>query len=862
MGFFHIDRKGVKKAPKTGTRLPQETLRKLGCKGCSLNKAKLKSPKIEPYGSDEPFLYIIGEHPGKVEDKTGKHFSGKTGRYLDSKLPREWDFEEDLRWNNCIRCSTGDKEPSPVQLSCCSPSIEQDIAETRPWGIVGFGNVALKKFIGTNGIQAWRGRRIPVNINGHICWFFPLVSPGYLINNQKTTKNGKVIESDWDKVFKMDLQSIETFYQKHSEDFEAEDYYEPNENYYKGIEWVDGSGGRKQLHKVFDWMEEMAELNVIGIDVETTSIRPYYNNSRILTVAIGNYEKTYAFPIDHPKAWGTLTSAMHKQFKKFLLNSGKKIAHNLNMEQEWFLHNYGDEIIRGTEWDDTMAQGYVLDTRKGMLSLDDLVLQHMGFNLKALSQLDKTNMIAEPLRKVLPYNGLDTKYTYRLWEIQKEILELKENKSLIPVWDRHIRSSGTIVRMQKVGFVPDKMEVIRHQRKLNSTIKPILKEIAKLPEVKKFKRVTGKVFDPNSNTKDVVIIFRDILKRKEVINKEKKTGYSVDEAALKSIPKNATKLPSLLLEMRGLEKLKSTYVDSIYEKYVYDDGLIHPNYNDKFTNTGRLSCNDPNGQNFPKRKYKYIRSVIRALLGHKLVSADYGQIEARVIAMATQDERFVNALWHDLDIHMDWALKFIDADPTWLERVAIMSELDIENTTEEKMIKAARQVAKNKWVFPRFFGAADYSCAGYMDVSEALSKELGEVFWKEFEGVKEWQDSLMSFYKRHGYVETLTGRRRFAPVKFNEIINTPIQGTASDIVVDAMNRCSDNGYSTFLNMNVHDDLTFMLPDDEYEDDIEEIAEIMVSPEFDFINVPITVEVEVGTNWANQKEYKVFESNKM
>lgn len=876
MGFFHQTRQKVKKAVKPGTRMPEETLRKLECKGCTLNKADLNHPKMKPTGTEEPFLYILGEHPGKVEDKTGKHFSGAVGRYLDNKMPREWDYEEDLRWNNCIRCSTGRSEPSPAQLSCCAPSIELDISESAPWGIVGFGNIALKKFLGVSGIHSWRGKRIPISVNGHVCWFFPLVSPGYLLDNQKTNKRGKVIESDWDKVFKMDLDAIEYFYQKHSGDFEAEYFFEPKENYYDGIEYVDGSGGKKQLHKVFDWMEEIAELPESAIDVETTSIRPYFKDSRILTIAIGTYDKTYSFPVDHPKAWGALTKVMHKKLKWYLLNSGKKIAHNLNMEQEWFLYNYGDEIIRGTEWDDTMAQGYVLDTRKGTLSLEDLVLSRMGFNLKALTQLDKSNMISEPLRKVLPYNCLDTKYTHRLWQIQKQILELPENKKLIPVWEKHIVRSGTIVRMQAEGLVPDNMEVIRHQRKINSALKPILKSISQLPEIKKFKRIKGREFNPNSNTDDLIVVFKDILKRKEVINAAKKTGHSVDEGTLKRIPKSVTKLPGLLLEMRSLEKLRSTYVDSI-QGYTYFDGLIHPNYNDKFTNTGRLSCEDPNAQNFPKRKHKEVRSVIHAGLvpndplrsykRHKvierlmkLVSADYGQIEARVIAMATQDDRFVESLWHDLDIHMDWTERFMEADPTWIERVAKKMELDIENTPRDKLVKAARNVTKNSWVFPRFFGAADYSCAGYMDVSESLASELGAVFWEEFAGVKEWQDSLMSFYKKHGYVETLTGRRRFAPVAFNEIINTPIQGTASDIVTDAGDRCSDAGFQ--ICMNVHDDLTFRRHPDTWKQDVEEIAKIMVNPPFDFINVPISIEVEVGTNWANQKEYKVYESNKM
>lgn len=779
MGFFHSRDVKQKKGTKSGMHIPVDTLRKMECAACPLANdtralQKLRNPKMEPSGSSAPFVYLLGEYPGSADDNSGKHFSGKVGRYLDKKLPSIWRLD-DIRWNNCVRCAPPPSGPNISILSCCAPSIERDIEQSAPWAIIGFGNVTLKRLIGRAGIHAWRGRRIPVKIGDHVCWYFPLVSPADLMDNQRVSKRGKIMESDWDKVFARDLQNIEDFYQNNSDDFDANDYYESPDDYLKGVNYVMGNGGKKELHKVFDWLEELEDLDSIGIDIEATSLRPYNDGSRILTVSVGTYDRSYAFPVDHPKAWGTLTSALHARFKKFLLNSGKKIAHNLNFEQEWFSHFYGDEIIRGTEWGDTMAQAYTLNSRKGMLSLDDLVLQHMGFSLKALYSLDKTNMIKEPLAKVLPYNALDTKYTYRLWEIQNQILSLRGNRKLIPVSRMHIRTSGTIVRMQKEGLVPIWSEIKRHKRRLGTQLRPLIRKIAALPEVIKFKKIVGRDFNYRSNTDDVVTIFRDILKRKEINNSEKKKGYSVDEAALKSIPKSVTELPSILLEIRSIEKLKSTYVDSI-EGFVYSDGLMHPNYNDKYTSTGRLSCEDPNNQNWPKKKHKEVRSIIGCPPGFVLLSGDYGQIEARVIAMASQDDRFVKALWEDLDIHMDWTEHFMEADESWLERAMITLEVDVDNTPMEKMVKAARGVVKNRWVFPRFFGAADNSCAAYMDITEQLSKDLGAMFWEEFRGVKEWQDSLMKFYAKHGYVETLTGRRRSAPVAYNEIINTPIQG--------------------------------------------------------------------------------------
>jgi DNA polymerase-1 len=252
-----------------------------------------------------------------------------------------------------------------------------------------------------------------------------------------------------------------------------------------------------------------------------------------------------------------------------------------------------------------------------------------------------------------------------------------------------------------------------------------------------------------------------------------------------------------------------------------------------------------------------------------LVSIDYGQIEARVIAMASEDKNLVAHLWSGFDIHKHWAEYVIKAYPKILDITS--KEYAIPRDDIDKIKKAVRNDVKTNWVFPQFYGSHIEPCASSLRIPVDLAKKMGAEFWGEFVGVKKWQNKTISTWERTGYVETLTGRRRRGPMSVNEIINSCSQGTASDIVVEAMcdlselwqfdpnNLLADDKFQAC--MNIHDDLTFGFSEETLEDDILTASKAMclVGSKFDFVNVPLVVEVSVGTNWANQEEVAVFSS---
>lgn len=239
----------------------------------------------------------------------------------------------------------------------------------------------------------------------------------------------------------------------------------------------------------------------------------------------------------------------------------------------------------------------------------------------------------------------------------------------------------------------------------------------------------------------------------------------------------------------------------------------------------------------------------RSSRNHTLVAIDYGQIEARVIAMFSKDKAFVKALWDRYDVHGAWAAKIAAAYP---KRIGGKKFL-----TDKKVMKTFRTDIKNQWTFPLFFGAQLESAAGYLKIPpEEITKEY-RAFQREFKGVFEWQDELMEFYHEHGYVENLFGRRRRAPLSKNEVINTPVQSTACELIMDGMNRLSeladesgDWNYQPIL--NVHDELVFSFPTKEVDTYLDTVITEMLDMPFDFINVPITLEITIGKDFLNME----------
>lgn len=860
MGFFYSDEEaakaGVKKSGPRESKPKQSHLDQaaaMGCAACPLNKAKLTTPKMEPAGSEKPLVYVLGDAPGKEDDEAGVHFSGKSGRSARVLFPK--DLEKSVRFNNVIRCRTpGGRKPAPVELACCAQKQIEDIERTKPKVILGFGHSALKFGLGPVGLlDPWRGRKVAVRIGNHACWYVPAEDPHKVLLGMKR-REGKEDKAAFDR----DVRSA--FVVAQGEDPAPEDLNNLEEGFRYLLTY-------KEIDKALDGATKWGEG---AIDIETNCMRPYAKTKRILTVALSNFDETLVFPISHSES--SLTpeqqTKVHEKLHKVLLKWDKVWAHNSKFEMEWLAAYGGDKMLFDVPWQDTMAQAYSIDEREGAKDLGSCTLLYFGFDLKKQSDVRVAQLDREPLKKVLRYNGMDAKYTYALQVVQTEVLA---DQKLEEVYELQNRRAPALVKAQMKGLVPNQKALLEFHQKLDKESVDILAKILGNKDVKQYVK-EGREFNPAA-PQQMADFFYHHLGFKE-INSAKEGEPEKLSSDEKTLEKIDHPVATNLVDLRGKSRLHTFYVVPLLKqgtmvrrelqdkvgKNLHDDGLVHTSFNHLRTSTGRLSSEDPNVQNFPKKEAKEIRNGIKAPPGFKIVSIDYGQIEARVLGMLSRDPFLMNALWEKYDIHMVWAEKIANSFPRKLGEYVEKAKSE----DEEKLLKAFRQDVKNMWTFPLFYGAGLPNVSKALELPEPKLAPLYDEFWDTFKGVKQWQEDTRDRYRKDFFVETITGRRRHGPMSINEMINSPIQGSASDVVVEAMVRLAEIAYRTGLGqyapvMNIHDDLTFYLEEDHLEEDILFIAEEMCKPALPWIVCPLEVEISVGDTWGAQEEVAKFNS---
>lgn len=856
MGFFFNEtRSAVKKKsnPTSLKGLPTETLAKMGCSACPLNTDG--ALKFEPTGSSQPLVYLLRSAPSDSEERSGVPFSDESAKELLSKVPGK--VSRYVRYGYSVRCKA--QNPGSLELACCSKHLLADIEESKPLVVVGLGAAPMQILTGLpGGPTRWRGRMVACKVGSHSFWLMPTYDPEFL-----NSKKGKYGPSEYDLAASYDLRNV-LF---RDVDIEIKPPVTYQGDYDRGIEIITGQE-QGDIDRLETALHRILKYPKVAIDLETNGLRPYIKDPKIWTVSIGTFDDVVAFPLDHPDAWYAATrSKVWCLLANFMLNSGLKLAHNLAFEQEWLAEFFGGSLLRKTEWGDTLAQSHTLNETKGTHSLDVLTREHFGFYLKDQSPVNPARFVTEeglrsyPIKEVLRYNGMDSKWCHRLDSVLMP--KILSNPKYLSEYERKVRLCPTLVLTQLKGMRPDIEYAETLWKQLTSEVEMVEAKLTRCPEIREFENRFRRKFSPSAPD-DVLIVMRDILGRSEVRKKE--GGYSSDVDVLSSIPADEAPSASLVLEYRGAAKLLSTYITPILNgEMLYADGKIHTKYSSMVAVTGRLSSEEPNLQNFPKRKRKEVRGVIASAPGKWLVACDYGQIEARVIGMASEDLNLVKYLWTGYDIHGYWADRILAEYPRTKDRIISSYQVNCDDAAGIR--KKLRDETKNMWVFPQFFGSSSRSCAANLQIPEDIADDLAKEFWDEFPGVLKWQKKIMEGYSKNLYVETLTGRRRRGAMTKNEIINMPIQGTAADIVTEAMTALSvmadiDEDEELQASLNVHDDLTFEISDFTIDAKIPIIATEMCRHRFPFINVPLIVEVQVGERWHEIKEIGVYRSNEI
>jgi DNA polymerase-1 len=328
--------------------------------------------------------------------------------------------------------------------------------------------------------------------------------------------------------------------------------------------------------------------------------------------------------------------------------------------------------------------------------------------------------------------------------------------------------------------------------------------------------------------------------------KKTKTGqYSTAESVLTRLASDY-EMPGLILEYRALSKLKSTYVDALPKLINQETGRIHTDFNQSIAATGRLSSSNPNLQNIPIRteRGREIRKAFIADKGFKLLSADYSQVELRVIASIAEDDNMMEAFKNDEDIHSRTAKEIFNLD-------------SIDEVTSDQRRKA-KEVN-----FGIPYGVSSYGLARRLNIDNDEGKQMIDQYFERFPGILRYINDTKQFAKEHGYVKTLMGRRRYIPEinssNWNRrswaertAINMPIQGTAADIIKLAMiniqKYIEENSLKTRMLLQVHDELIFEVHEDETEEVCPRLKELMETAVE--LAVPLKVDMGLADNWLD------------
>ncbi|MDD4289684.1 MAG: DNA polymerase I [Patescibacteria group bacterium] len=561
------------------------------------------------------------------------------------------------------------------------------------------------------------------------------------------------------------------------------------------------------------------------LDTETTSLNIF--NAKLLGISFC-FEEGGAYFVVYKQEY------LDKLSK--ILESKKVIGHNIKYDYE-ILKNYGLELKN--IYFDTLIAGYLLSKTDRSLKLDDLVYSELGYRMQTIEELigkrgkNQLNMADIEIKKVSNYSCEDADYTFRLYKKYKKQLELEKLDNLF--FKLEMPLLKVLSDMELDGIMVDVNYLKKLQKDFQNKIDNLTKDIHKL---------AGEKFNVNSTQQLKEILFEKLKISTKGI-KSTKTGFSTAASELEKM-KGLHPIIDLISEYREINKLQTTYVDSLLEN-ADKNKRIHTSFNQAVTSTGRLSSSDPNLQNIPIRSElgKKIRKVFIAKPGFSLISLDYSQIELRIVASLSKDDKMINSFKKGEDIHSRTAA-------------------EINNISLDEVSKSQRRMAK-EINFGVIYGLGPRGLMQRTDLNMEESKKFIEKYFTLYKKVKNYLEKIKSFAEKNGYVCTLFGRKRYIPEIYSHAImikaaaermaiNMPIQGTAADLIKMAMIRISSELGAISANsrmlLQVHDELVLEVPDKDIEKVSKKVQDIMENI-YDF-GLPIRVEASYGHDWAECK----------
>ncbi|HSH87936.1 MAG TPA: DNA polymerase I [Methylophilus sp.] len=599
---------------------------------------------------------------------------------------------------------------------------------------------------------------------------------------------------------------------------------------------------RRQYQAVFteaeldNWLARLQQAELVCFDTETTSLDPLQAKIVGVSFSVTPGEAAYV-PLTHDyfdaPAQLSLDTTLEK-LKPILENPNiKKVGQNLKYDMH-VLANHGIQL-QGVAHD-TLLQSYVFESHKGH-GMDELSERHLGitpipFEAVAGKGAKQVSFNQVTVEQATEYSAEDADITLQLHRALYP--QVAESSKLDFIYQQvEMPSMLALQRMERHGVLIDSHMLNRQSNEIGLRLMEVEKQAYEL---------AGQPFNLGSPKQ-----LQEILFGKLGIKPLKKTPSGVpstDEDVLQELALDYP-LPKVLLEYRGLAKLKSTYTDKLPKMINPQTGRVHTNYNQAVAITGRLASSDPNLQNIPVRtaEGRRIREAFIAPPGSHIVSADYSQIELRIMAHLSQDAGMLSAFANNEDIHRATAAEIFGVEKT---------AVDNEQRRYAKVIN-----------FGLIYGMSAFGLAQNLNIERSAAQSYIERYFARYPGVRHYMSETRELAKQQGYVETIFGRRLWVP-EINSAngnrragaeraaINAPMQGTAADLIKLAMiavdKWLTEEKLQTKLIMQVHDELVLEVPDAELELVKQQLPLLMQSVAT--LDVPLLAEVGVGCNWES------------
>lgn len=581
------------------------------------------------------------------------------------------------------------------------------------------------------------------------------------------------------------------------------------------------------------WVEKLKQAKLFALDTETDNLDYMAANLVGISFALENGEAAYLpLQLDYLGAPKTLEKTTALALLKPILENPaiQKVGQNFKYDLTIFARNGID--VQGVAFD-TMLESYVLNST-GRHNMDELAKRYLGHQTISFEEIagkgkNQLTFNQIPLEKAAEYAAEDADVTMKLQQVLWE--KLSKEPTLEKLFkEMELPLLSVLSRMERRGVLIDSDALFLQSNEIANRLSELEEQAYVL---------AGQPFNLAS-TKQLQEILFDKLGL-PVIQKTPKGAPSTNEEVLEELA-FSHELPKVLVEHRGLSKLKSTYTDKLPQMVNPQTGRVHTSYHQAVTATGRLSSSDPNLQNIPIRNEegRRIRQAFIAREGFTIVAADYSQIELRIMAHLSQDQGLINAFTQGKDIHRSTAAEIFGV---------ALDEVTSEQRRNAKAIN-----------FGLIYGMSAFGLSRQLGIGRADAQSYMDLYFKRYPGVQTFMHDIREKAKAQGYVETLFGRRLYLPdinssngmrrkAAERVAINAPMQGTAADIIKRAMIQLDQklqNDPDIAMIMQVHDELVFEVRSEKVAF-YSELIKTQMESAADLV-VPLIVEVGQGANW--------------